>query len=223
VRGAAADPRGRARATRGASPRPPGGSSTARRRCRWAPARRPCSRTASRRPEADDEDPARDDAGRDGGPCKPLDSELPELGPDRDEHRDHDQCPVAELEAAEESPRQYGSPPIRLDRRAHTLTAGGLCQRLRRPGSGCINSTVLDVDTPHGEARAHVHEADRPRAALVLGHGAAGGASSPLAIHPARRYIGCRAVSVAQLVELLVVVQAVAGSNPVAHPSGTRC
>jgi hypothetical protein len=31
------------------------------------------------------------------------------------------------------------------------------------------------------------------------------------------RYIEERAVSVAQLVELLVVVQAVAGSNPVAH------
>jgi hypothetical protein len=29
-------------------------------------------------------------------------------------------------------------------------------------------------------------------------------------------------VSVAQLVELLVVVQAVAGSNPVAHPSRSR-
>jgi len=31
------------------------------------------------------------------------------------------------------------------------------------------------------------------------------------------------AVSVAQLVELLVVVQAVAGSNPVAHPSDKSC
>jgi hypothetical protein len=30
-------------------------------------------------------------------------------------------------------------------------------------------------------------------------------------------------VSVAQLVELLVVVQAVAGSNPVAHPSRSPC
>ena len=32
------------------------------------------------------------------------------------------------------------------------------------------------------------------------------------------RYIEWRAVSVAQLVELLVVVQVVAGSSPVAHP-----
>ena len=36
------------------------------------------------------------------------------------------------------------------------------------------------------------------------------------------RYIEWRAVSVAQLVELLVVVQAVAGSNPVAHPKGLQ-
>jgi hypothetical protein len=37
------------------------------------------------------------------------------------------------------------------------------------------------------------------------------------------RYIEERAVSVAQLVELLVVVQVVAGSSPVAHPSGKPC
>jgi uncharacterized protein len=35
--------------------------------------------------------------------------------------------------------------------------------------------TVLDVDTPHGPARAHLHEVDAPRGALVLGHGAGGG------------------------------------------------
>jgi predicted alpha/beta-hydrolase family hydrolase len=34
---------------------------------------------------------------------------------------------------------------------------------------------VLEPDTPHGPARAHVHRAEEPRAALVLGHGAAGG------------------------------------------------
>ena len=37
---------------------------------------------------------------------------------------------------------------------------------------------MLEVDTPHGRANAHLHPADRPRAALVLGHGAAGGVSS---------------------------------------------
>jgi hypothetical protein len=38
--------------------------------------------------------------------------------------------------------------------------------------------TVLEVDTPHGRAVAHVHDADGPRGALVLGHGAAGGVES---------------------------------------------
>ena len=31
------------------------------------------------------------------------------------------------------------------------------------------------MDTPHGRARAHLHAADQPRGALVLGHGAGGG------------------------------------------------
>jgi predicted alpha/beta-hydrolase family hydrolase len=38
--------------------------------------------------------------------------------------------------------------------------------------------TVLDVETPHGRANAHLHPADKPLAALVLGHGAAGGVTS---------------------------------------------
>jgi uncharacterized protein len=38
--------------------------------------------------------------------------------------------------------------------------------------------TTLEVDTPHGQAKVHLHPADRPTAALVLGHGAAGGVSS---------------------------------------------
>jgi uncharacterized protein len=37
---------------------------------------------------------------------------------------------------------------------------------------------VVEVDTPHGPANAHLHPADDPRAALVLGHGAGGGVSS---------------------------------------------
>jgi uncharacterized protein len=39
--------------------------------------------------------------------------------------------------------------------------------------------TVLELDTPHGPARAHLHKADEPRAALVIGHGAAGGVEAP--------------------------------------------
>jgi predicted alpha/beta-hydrolase family hydrolase len=35
------------------------------------------------------------------------------------------------------------------------------------------------VDTPHGQAKAHLHPVDEPRAALVLGHGAGGGADAP--------------------------------------------
>jgi uncharacterized protein len=35
------------------------------------------------------------------------------------------------------------------------------------------------VDTPHGVARIHLHEVEHPRAAIVLGHGAAGGVGAP--------------------------------------------
>lgn len=38
---------------------------------------------------------------------------------------------------------------------------------------------TLDVETPHGLARAHVHAVDEPRGAVVLGHGAAGGVTAP--------------------------------------------
>ena len=37
---------------------------------------------------------------------------------------------------------------------------------------------MLEIDTPHGRANVHVDEADEPRAALVLGHGAGGGVTS---------------------------------------------
>ena len=38
---------------------------------------------------------------------------------------------------------------------------------------------MLELDTPRGTARAHVHPAAEPRAALVLGHGAGGGVTAP--------------------------------------------
>jgi len=41
------------------------------------------------------------------------------------------------------------------------------------------HGAVLEVETPHGPARVHLHPADRPRAALVLGHGAGGGVTAP--------------------------------------------
>ena len=38
---------------------------------------------------------------------------------------------------------------------------------------------MLAVATPHGEARVHLRPVDAPRAALALGHGAAGGVGAP--------------------------------------------
>jgi uncharacterized protein len=38
---------------------------------------------------------------------------------------------------------------------------------------------VLELDTPHGPARAHLRVVDSPAAALVLGHGAGGGVEAP--------------------------------------------
>src|SRR4051812_11830905 len=38
---------------------------------------------------------------------------------------------------------------------------------------------MIELETPHGPARAHLHEAEDPVAALVLGHGAGGGIGAP--------------------------------------------
>src|SRR5215468_4163447 len=38
---------------------------------------------------------------------------------------------------------------------------------------------MLELGTPHGPARVHLHEADAARGWLVLGHGAGGGVESP--------------------------------------------
>jgi predicted alpha/beta-hydrolase family hydrolase len=38
---------------------------------------------------------------------------------------------------------------------------------------------ILDLETPHGPARAHVTVLEAPRLALVLGHGAGGGVQAP--------------------------------------------
>jgi uncharacterized protein len=39
--------------------------------------------------------------------------------------------------------------------------------------------SVLEIETPQGPARAHLRRAERPVGALVLGHGAAGGVTTP--------------------------------------------
>jgi uncharacterized protein len=38
---------------------------------------------------------------------------------------------------------------------------------------------MLELETPYGPARAHLRPADRPKAALLLGHGAGGGVGAP--------------------------------------------
>lgn len=44
---------------------------------------------------------------------------------------------------------------------------------------GYARPAMLEISTPHGLARAHLQPAERPVAALVLGHGAAGGIGTP--------------------------------------------
>jgi predicted alpha/beta-hydrolase family hydrolase len=39
--------------------------------------------------------------------------------------------------------------------------------------------TEIELPTPHGPARAHIQAAEKPTAALVLGHGAGGGVGAP--------------------------------------------
>ena len=41
-----------------------------------------------------------------------------------------------------------------------------------------VAADQIEVDTPHGPARAHVHAVAKPRIAVVLGHGAGGGVTA---------------------------------------------
>jgi predicted alpha/beta-hydrolase family hydrolase len=59
---------------------------------------------------------------------------------------------------------------------------------------------VLDVDTPRGLAKAHLDLVDEPRAALVLGHGAAGGVA-------ARDLVAAKEVALAHDVGVALVEQ----------------
>ena len=38
---------------------------------------------------------------------------------------------------------------------------------------------LIEIETPHGPARAHLHAVAKPRGAVVLGHGAGGGVAAP--------------------------------------------
>jgi predicted alpha/beta-hydrolase family hydrolase len=42
-----------------------------------------------------------------------------------------------------------------------------------------VSDDVLEIATPHGPARAHLRHAARPRAGLLLGHGAGGSIEAP--------------------------------------------
>ena len=70
---------------------------------------------------------------------------------------------------------------------------------------------MLELDTPHGPARAHLHQVEHARAALVLGHGAGGGVT-------ARDLVAARDVALAQGIAVALVEQPyrVAGRRSVA-------
>jgi hypothetical protein len=59
-----------------------------------------------------------------------------------------------------------------------------------------MRMTVLEIETPRGTARAHLHPGDAARAALVLGHGAGGGVQAP-DLAAATEAAGSEGVSVA--------------------------
>jgi uncharacterized protein len=74
--------------------------------------------------------------------------------------------------------------------------------------------TPLDIETPHGPALAHLHPAEQPRAALVLGHGAAGGVES-------RDLVAATGVAQAEGISVALVEQPyrVAGRRAPAPPA----
>jgi predicted alpha/beta-hydrolase family hydrolase len=72
----------------------------------------------------------------------------------------------------------------------------------------------LEIDTPHGPARAHLHPVEEPKAALVLGHGAGGGVES-------RDLVAATEVARAENVSVALVEQPyrVAGRRAPAAPA----
>jgi predicted alpha/beta-hydrolase family hydrolase len=58
----------------------------------------------------------------------------------------------------------------------------------------------VELDTPHGPARAHLDRAGEPRAALVLGHGAGGGVAT-------RDLVAAKKVALAEGVSVALVEQ----------------
>ncbi len=60
--------------------------------------------------------------------------------------------------------------------------------------------TVLEVETPHGRAKAHLHPATDARVAIVLGHGAGGGVTS-------RDLVAVTGVALAEGISVVLVEQ----------------
>jgi uncharacterized protein len=60
--------------------------------------------------------------------------------------------------------------------------------------------TAIDIETPHGYARAHVDVADDPKGAVALGHGAGGGVAARdlVAVRDVVLSIGCSVALVEQ-------------------------
>jgi predicted alpha/beta-hydrolase family hydrolase len=60
--------------------------------------------------------------------------------------------------------------------------------------------SVVQIETPHGPARAHLQPAAQPRAVLFLGHGAGGGITAPdlVAVSRATRDAGVSVVLIEQ-------------------------
>ena len=64
----------------------------------------------------------------------------------------------------------------------------------------CCVVDVFELATPSGQARVHLHPADRSRAGLVLGHGAGGGVS-------ARDLVAVRDAALAERISVALVEQ----------------
>jgi predicted alpha/beta-hydrolase family hydrolase len=75
--------------------------------------------------------------------------------------------------------------------------------------------SVIEIDTPRGPGRLHLHEVKRPRGALVLGHGAGGGVEAPDLV-AARKAAEAEAFNVA-LVEQPYRVAGRRSPPPAAH------
>src|SRR4029453_12964716 len=83
-------------------------------------------------------------------------------------------------QASRGTPRGGYLRPVDRKRRADTgrTPRGSANGRADRRG-GAAEVVTREIETPQGVARVHLHSAEDPRAALVLGHGAGGGVQAP--------------------------------------------